>query len=84
MPENILDYAKVYEADYVPSVNVYVLVDGQVRFSQRGLNPRRQPLEINLTLTPTDRCLTLAVTGGADQKSPYDWCLFVRPRILFE
>lgn len=84
MPENILDYATLYEADYVPSVNVYVLVDGQVRFSQRGLDPRRRSLEIDLTLTPTDRCLTLAVTGGADQKSPYDWCLFVRPRILFE
>jgi hypothetical protein len=84
IPDNILDYAKVYQADYVPSVNVYVLVDGQVRHSQRGLNPRSEPKKIELMLTPADRCLTLAVTGGADQKSPYDWCLFVSPRILFE
>lgn len=84
VPENIAEYAAAYRADYVPGVNVYVLVDGVVRFSHRGLNARREPITIHLTLEPADRWLTLAITGGADQKSPYDWCLFVRPQILFE
>ena len=84
VPENMADLAASYRAGYVPSVNVYVLVDGEVRFSRRGLIARQQPETIHLPLEPTDRWLTLAITGGADQKSPYDWCLFVRPQIVFE
>lgn len=84
MPEDILDDAAALTSGYTPRVNVYVLVDGKERFTASGLTPLKGSQRINLPLAEGDRYLTLVVTGAADQKSPFDWCLFVRPRILFE
>ncbi len=84
VPENMADYSTVYRDGYVPSVNVYVLVDGRLRFTRTDVNPTREPERIRLELTPDDRYLTLVVTSATEQKTPFDWCLFVRPRILFE
>lgn len=84
VPENIAEYSTVYRDGYVPSVDVYVLVDGQLRFRRSHLNPTLEPERIRLELGPTDRYLTLVVTSATEQKTVFDWCLFVRPRILFE
>lgn len=84
MPEDIMDDAAALNNGYTPSVNIYVLVDGQEKFTAADVNPYAKPTPIRIALTPSDRYLTLAVTGAADQKSPFDWCLFVRPQIVFE
>jgi len=84
MPEDILPEAAALNSGYTPKVNVCVLVDGQERFALAGLTPLKGTRLLDLPLGPEDRYLTLVVTGASDQKSPFDWCLFARPRILFE
>jgi hypothetical protein len=84
MPEDILDDVAALNSGYTPRVNVYVLVDGQERFTVSALTPLKGLQQVNLPLADGDRYLTLVVTGASDEKSPFDWCLFVRPRILFE
>lgn len=84
VPENIADYSKRYRAGYVPGVNVAVLVDGRERFSRSDVTPNQASAKIELELTPADRYLTLTVTSATEQKTPFDWGLFVRPEILFE
>jgi hypothetical protein len=84
VPENIAQYSTVYRSGYVPSVNVYILVDGQVRFVRTDVNPLQSAESIDLPLSPADRYLTLTVTSATEQKTSFDWCLFVRPQIMFE
>jgi hypothetical protein len=84
MPEDIMDEASSFSPVYTPRVNVFVLVDGRERLALAKMDPMGRPAEVSLNLTPADRYLTLAVTGTSDEKSPFDWCLFVRPRLVFE
>ncbi|MGH2270789.1 hypothetical protein ACQ9LF_03220 [Anaerohalosphaeraceae bacterium U12dextr] len=65
--------------------DVWVLVDGQVRFSKKGVSaPENFPIDV--TLTERDRFLSLVVTEGkagrGNQGNAYDWCFFCRPELI--
>lgn len=65
----------------VPVANLYVIVDGQERFSRLHMTPMDDPASVRFKLTEDDRYLTLMVTGGRDRNTLYDWAVFVNPTL---
>jgi hypothetical protein len=63
--------------------DVWVLVDGQVRFSRMKFRRSDGPAEIDIPLKPTDRFLTLISTDGGDAIA-CDNPVFLNPRILLD
>lgn len=71
------------------NADVWVLVDGQLRFSLKQLRETGKPCPVRVDLNPSDRFLTLAVTDGGDKDelvdtgraTDSDWCLFVAPQL---
>lgn len=71
------------------NADIWVLVDGQVRFCQRGVTDKGKAYPIDIPLRQTDRFLTLIVTDGGDVDVPTsgsratdsDWCVFMQPRL---
>jgi len=67
----------------------WVLVDGEVRFSRRGVSEKGLAGEIEVALAEGDRFLTLMTTDGGDpdgEVSPHrstdsDWCVFAEPNL---
>lgn len=76
------------------NADIWILVDGQVRYSRRGIQRKGSFETICLDLTDQDRFLTLAATdGGAlETATPEeneigidsDWCLFDEPVLVLE
>ncbi len=70
-------------------VDVWVLVDGKVRFHQKGITEKGKPYPIEIALEKTNRFLTLVTTDGGDVDYPEetkratdsDWALFADPRL---
>jgi hypothetical protein len=60
------------------TADVWVLVDGDVRFVRRGFDQSDGAIPIDLPLTRDDHMLTLAVTSGADGVE-YDWVVIDEP-----
>ena len=60
--------------------DVWVLVDGDVRFKRREITHYNGAMAINITLDDNARFLTLASTDGGNGIS-YDWILFGDPRL---
>jgi hypothetical protein len=85
----------VTEAGLSPSatreghVDVWVLVDGKVRYCQKGITEKGKAYPIAITLEKTSRFLTLVTTDGGDldfleegkRATDSDWALFARPRL---
>jgi hypothetical protein len=67
--------------DYV--ADVWVLVDGQSRFSRMKFRKSDGPLEIDVPMKPSDRFLTLISTDGGDAIACDNPC-FLNPRLLLE
>lgn len=73
-----------------PNADVWVLVDGQVRFCQRHISDKGKGFPIDIELKPTDRFLTLVTTDGGDPDGKRggfraidsDWCVFVHPKLV--
>lgn len=82
--ETYFEYGAKVDPDIKPQASFYVLVDGQQRFAKPNHTPQGKACPVEVDLLPEDRYLTLAVTGGDDQKVSYDWCLFGQPRIRIE
>lgn len=82
--------AEMYPPGREPFGDFWVLVDGQVRFVQKGVKPR-QGGTIQVALTEKDRFLTLITTDGGDNDqtageyetrySFNDWCVFGAPKL---
>jgi hypothetical protein len=72
-----LDASKVLVAD------VWVFVDGELRFSRTKFRKQDGPMDINIPLGPNDRFLTLVSTDGGDGYD-YDNPCFLNPRICLE
>ncbi|HOQ04172.1 MAG TPA: NPCBM/NEW2 domain-containing protein [Anaerohalosphaeraceae bacterium] len=77
------------DIDRTPNAEVWVLVDGQVRFHTR-LQDKSQCVPIRIELKETERFLTLVTTDGGDVDHPgqpgmratdSDWCVFGNPRL---
>ncbi|HSV27621.1 MAG TPA: FecR domain-containing protein [Sedimentisphaerales bacterium] len=62
-------------------LDVYILVDGQNRFSRSVSRATDRAEDVRIQLSARDRFLTLIVTDGADGKTVNDHFLFVRPTI---
>lgn len=63
--------------------DVWVFIDGQLRFNRMKLYKKDGPQEIDIPLKPNDRFLTLVSTDGGDRI----WCdeiCFLKPRVLLE
>jgi hypothetical protein len=62
------------------SADIWVLVDGKIRFKRRDINIYTGAMPINIPLGPDDRFLTLVATeGGNGLRS--DWIIFGDPRL---
>ncbi|HOK96222.1 MAG TPA: NPCBM/NEW2 domain-containing protein [Anaerohalosphaeraceae bacterium] len=63
--------------------DVYVLVDGQVRFAKKDLSVADAAAAIAVDIYPEDRFLTLVTTQGSDPwGNTNDWTLIAQPRLL--
>ena len=77
--------APVPYPDITSYFDVWIVVDGQVRFSKTGISaPANVPIDV--ALTEQDRFLSLVVTEGkggrGNQGNAYDWCFFCRPELI--
>ncbi len=70
--------------------DVWVFVDGQLKFHRRGLCPEAGPVIVDVELGPNDRYLTLATTDGAGEAGKYagnwraaagDWVFYGDPTL---
>ncbi|AQT69106.1 FecR protein [Anaerohalosphaera lusitana] len=77
-------------ADRQGNADVWVLVDGEIRYSKKQINEKGRPYQVQVELKPSDRFLTLIATDGGDKDLPVveqratdsDWCLFVEPKLI--
>jgi hypothetical protein len=66
--------------EFDPLADVRVLVDGEPRFQRREFNTSWKMFPVVVSLRPSDRFLTLAVTDGGDGYS-HDHIVFGDPRL---
>jgi hypothetical protein len=67
--------------------DIWILVDGQQRYLQKGITEKGKAYPIDIELKSNDRFLTLMTTDGGDfdfqngslRGTDSDWCVFVRP-----
>ena len=76
---------KLYIADF------WVLIDGQVRYTNVEPMHRGEAVEVNIEIYDQDRFLTLMVTDGSVREGPQDenairsdWGLFGRPLLILQ
>ncbi len=65
------------------SADLWVLIDGQVRFERREVNGYSGAFQVSISIDDGDRFLTLATTdGGNNETKPFgDWTMFGDPRL---
>lgn len=71
------------------NVDVWVLVDGKVRYHQSGITEKGKAYPVEITLEKNNRFLTLVTTDGGDvdyleeakRATDSDWALFAKPRL---
>jgi hypothetical protein len=63
-----------------PSADLWVLVDGQMRFGRRQLTSSKGLFPVVVPLDRKDRFLTLAATDGGNTIH-LDWIIFGDPRL---
>ncbi len=70
--------------------DIWILVDGELKFSRKGINDIRDIISIDIPLKESDRFLTLVSTDGGDpgfedgrtlRSTDSDWCVFARPSL---
>ncbi|HOL32701.1 MAG TPA: NPCBM/NEW2 domain-containing protein [Anaerohalosphaeraceae bacterium] len=72
------------------NVDVWVLVDGNVRYCQKNITEKGKSYPIEIDIKKTDRFLTLITTDGGDIDYPEparratdsDWALFANPELV--
>lgn len=75
--------------EYNPDIDVWILVDGQIKYEKQIVADDREPVSVNIEFGPQDRFLTLIVTDGLrpddnDRSFPYenDFLYFINPEIM--
>jgi hypothetical protein len=51
-----------------PKADVYVLVDGELRFKRKGFTAKAGPFTVEVPLRENDHYLTLVTTDGGDTR----------------
>jgi hypothetical protein len=64
-----------------PKASFYVLIDGESRFEKIDVSPSNSVGQIELSIDPQDRFLTLVATQGTDGTNNGDWTLFAEPAL---
>ena len=64
-------------------VDFWVLIDGQVRYQKLGAVATVELEDLEISLSPDDRYLTLAITESDDGMGN-DWAMFVSPMLILE
>lgn len=68
--------------DHTPNptsmADVWIIVDGQLRFKRLRLRPNDEILKIDVELKPTDRFLTYVTTDGGNTTA-FDWMVLGDP-----
>ena len=67
----------------VLTADVWVFIDGQLRFSRTKIRRQNGPVEVDIPLGPNDRFLTLVSTDGGDDIN-YDSVCFLSPRVCLD
>ena len=67
--------------------DIYVLIDGEIKYSQIGMDDCETVYNIDIKITPSDRFLTLISSDGGDpDDGPIstwaDWCVFAKPELI--
>jgi hypothetical protein len=65
--------------DIVQLAEIWVLIDGHLKFSRAGLRPQNGPVKVDIALGPKDRFLTLVATYGGKESRNFDWVVFGDP-----
>ncbi len=71
------------------NVDVWVLVDGHVRYCQKKITEKGKAYPVSIELGKSDRFLTLITTDGGDidylepakRATDSDWAIFARPEL---
>jgi hypothetical protein len=71
------------------NADIWILVDGKLRFSQKGIREKGKAFPVEISIEKADRFLTLITTDGGDVDYPEparratdsDWCIFAQPRL---
>ncbi len=63
------------------AADLWVLVDGQVRFERREINGYSGAFSVLISIGDNDRFLTLATTDGGNNGMHGDWTMFGDPRL---
>ncbi len=63
-----------------PKADLFVIVDGQLRFERRGITPADGPFSVRVPLRESDHFLTFAVTDGGDTFFG-DWIMLGDPQL---
>jgi ferric-dicitrate binding protein FerR (iron transport regulator) len=74
-------FSKIIRTQHTaPRSDVYVLVDGQLRFERVGFTNKTGPFAINVPLKEGDRFLTLVTTDGGDTRKE-DYVIWADPSL---
>ncbi|MBN2843384.1 MAG: FecR domain-containing protein, partial [Sedimentisphaerales bacterium] len=80
--EEIVALEKISDTEM--NIDVWVLIDGQERFSRQDIDATMLT-EIDLQIDDQDRFLSLVVTDSGDRRAAsFDWGLFLNPRLIIE
>jgi hypothetical protein len=74
----VADARRVGFTDGIQEADVWVLVDGQLRFGRSRLHPSDGLISIDIPLGPKEQFLTLATTWEGNTRD-YDWVVFGDP-----
>lgn len=66
--------------DTYASVDIWVFVDGDLRYTERDVTTDDGLIDIDLPLTGNDQYLTVVITDGLND-TLFDWVLLCQPRI---
>lgn len=76
------------------NADFYVLIDGQIRYSLRQYKQKGVLNDVSVSISESDRFLTLVTTDGGDTDNPQgsfyeranscDWCVFTEPTLILD
>jgi hypothetical protein len=64
-----------------PKADLFVIVDGHLRYGREGLSPDDGPFPLNISIADDDRMLTIATTDGGDSFWG-DWVILGDPQLV--
>ena len=70
--------------DATPKADVWILIDGEVRFSRMDITGQDEGIPASIDITDNDRFFTVIVTDGSDGEIVNDWVIFTNPSLALQ